>query len=63
MSFGCGLLHSFSISCEPFSKRTNVYGVLSHLEGRKGLAKDYNIYNGDGDLDRTTIAVGLVHKF
>lgn len=47
----------------PFSKRTNVYGVLSHLEGRKGLAKDYNIYNGDGDLDRTTIAVGLVHKF
>lgn len=47
----------------PFSKRTNVYGVVSHLEGRKGLAKDYNIYNGDGDLDRTTIAVGLVHKF
>ena len=48
----------------PLSKRTNVYGVVSHLEGRKGLGDSrYSIYNGDGDLDREQIAVGLVHKF
>lgn len=48
----------------PFSKRTNVYGVVSHLEGRDGLDNDkYSIYNGDGDLDREQVMVGLVHKF
>lgn len=48
----------------PFSKRTSVYGVISHLEGRKGLGNDkYTIYNGDGDLDREQFAIGLVHKF
>ncbi len=48
----------------PLSKRTNVYGVVSHLEGRKGLGDSrYSIYNSDGDLDREQLAVGLVHKF
>lgn len=48
----------------PLSKRTNVYGVVSHLEGRDGLDNDkYSIYNGDGDLDREQVMVGLVHKF
>lgn len=48
----------------PLSKRTSVYGVVSHLEGRKGLGDSrYSIYNGDGDLDREQVAVGLVHKF
>lgn len=48
----------------PLSKRTNVYGTVSHLEGRKGLGNDkYAIYNADGDIDREQFAVGLVHKF
>ncbi|MDO4937792.1 MAG: hypothetical protein Q4E62_07740, partial [Sutterellaceae bacterium] len=50
----------------PFSKRTNIYGVISHLEGLDGLdADDKNVQavNDDGSMSRTQIAIGLVHKF
>lgn len=48
----------------PLSKRTNVYGVISHLQGIDALDTDsYSVTNSDGDLRRNQIAVGLVHKF
>lgn len=48
----------------PFSKRTNVYGVVSHLQGLDALKQDkYSVTNSDGDLRRNQIAIGLVHKF
>ncbi len=52
----------------PFSKRTNIYGVISHLEGLDGLDTDdtknkMQAVNDDGSMSRTQIAVGLVHKF
>lgn len=47
----------------PFSKRTSVYGVVSHLHGGDAIAKGNNATNGDGDLTRYQVAVGLVHKF
>lgn len=47
----------------PFSKRTSIYGVVAHLHGEDAIDKDNNASNGDGDLTRYQIAVGLVHKF
>lgn len=47
----------------PFSKRTSIYGVVAHLHGEDAIDKDNNVTNGDGDLTRYQIAVGLVHKF
>lgn len=47
----------------PFSKRTSVYGVVSHLHGEDAIDKANNATNGDGDLTRYQVAVGLVHKF
>ena len=47
----------------PFSKRTNIYGVIAHLHGEDAIDKGNNATNGDGDLTRYQIAVGLVHKF
>lgn len=47
----------------PFSKRTSIYGVVAHLRGEDAIDKDNNASNGDGDLTRYQIAVGLVHKF
>ena len=48
----------------PFSKRTNVYGVISHLQGLDALKQDkLTVANSDGDLRRNQIAIGLVHKF
>lgn len=48
----------------PFSKRTNVYGVISHLQGLDALKQDkLSVANSDGDLRRNQIAIGLVHKF
>lgn len=47
----------------PFSKRTSIYGVVAHLHGKDAIDKDNNASNGDGDLTRYQIAVGLVHKF
>lgn len=48
----------------PFSKRTNVYGVVSHLQGLDALKQErYTVINKEGDLRRNQIAIGLVHKF
>lgn len=47
----------------PLSKRTSIYGVVAHLHGEDAIDKDNNASNGDGDLTRYQIAVGLVHKF
>lgn len=47
----------------PFSKRTSIYGVVAHLHGEDAIDKGNNASNGDGDLTRYQIAVGLVHKF
>lgn len=47
----------------PFSKRISIYGVVAHLHGEDAIDKDNNASNGDGDLTRYQIAVGLVHKF
>ena len=47
----------------PFSKRTSIYGVVAHLHGEDGIAKSNKATNGDGDLTRYQVAVGLVHKF
>lgn len=47
----------------PFSKRTSIYGVVAHLHGEDAIDKDNKASNGDGDLTRYQIAVGLVHKF
>lgn len=46
------------------SKRTNLYGVMSHLQGTDALdAPAYSVTNSDGDLRRNQLALGLVHKF
>lgn len=47
----------------PFSKRTSIYGVVSHLHGMDAIDKDNDARNSDGDLTRYQVAVGLVHKF
>lgn len=52
---------AFGVGYEyPFSKRTLLYTSLAHLHGLKGL-KDAK--NADGDLTRTTLAFGMVHRF
>lgn len=45
----------------PFSKRTMVYGAVTHLMGEKAL-KDA-VSKTEGDLHRTSFTVGLQHKF
>ena len=55
-SFGAGYTY-------PLSKRTNLYGVVAHLRGDDAIDKDNNATNGDGDLTRYQVAVGIVHKF
>lgn len=45
----------------PFSKRTMVYGAVTHLVGEKAL-KDA-VSKTEGDLHRTSFTVGLQHKF
>lgn len=55
-SFGAGYTY-------PLSKRTNLYGVVAHLRGDDAIDKDNNVTNGDGDLTRYQVAVGIVHKF
>ena len=55
-SFGAGYNY-------PLSKRTSLYGVVAHLRGQDAIDKDKNAVNGDGDLTRYQVAVGMVHKF
>lgn len=47
----------------PLSKRTSLYGVVAHLHGEDAIDKGNDASNGDGDLTRYQMAVGIVHKF